>query len=301
MRELEQITAHTHPEHTVLVCDAMMGREAVNVAQGFHERLALDGLILTKLDGDSRGGAALAIRAATGVPIRFVTMGEAIDRLESFRPEGIASRILGMGDVVGLVQDFEQVVDAEQAEKDAERLLSGQFTLADFLSQLRTIQRMGPLKDMLEKLPFAGDLFPEGASVDPKQLTRIEAMILSMTPEERTHPRILDESRRRRVARGSGTKPSELAELLQRFEAMRKIMGQLGSAGPGLLGRIPGLGKLFGGGGGLPGLPAGVDPAQLAGMMPGMGGRRAARAQKAEARRDKRRQIRKHKRRGKKR
>ncbi len=297
MHELEQIAARTSPEATLLVCDSMMGREAVNVARGFAERLSLDGLILTKLDGDARGGAALSIRSATGLPIRFITIGEGTDRLETFRPEGLASRILGMGDIVGLVQDFEEVADQEQAEEDARRLLQGQFTLEDFLSQLRTLQRMGPLSDMLEKLPFAGELLPEGAQVDGSELKRVEAMILSMTPEERTRPEILDRSRQERVARGSGTKLAALGEMLKRFESMRKLIGGLGKGGGmgGMLSRMPGLGKMLGGG-----LP-GMDPAALREL--GVGeeapNRRAARAQKAEARRQKRKSMRKHKRRGK--
>ena len=170
MRELEEIAERTKPEHTTLICDAMMGREAVNVARGFAARIPLDGLILTKLDGDSRGGAALAIRAATGVPIRFVAMGEATDKLEAFRPEGLAQRVLGQGDVVGLMQDFEAVVDVEEAEKDAERMLRGKFSFEDFLSQLRTIQKMGSLTDLLAKIPGVSDMMPEGAKVDPGEL-----------------------------------------------------------------------------------------------------------------------------------
>ena len=298
MQELEQVVERTRPEFITLVCDAMMGRETVNVARGFAERLELSGLILTKLDADARGGAALAIRAATGVPIRFIATGEGTDRLESFRPEGLASRILGMGDVVGLVQDFEQVVDAEQAEADAERLLKGQFTLGDFLTQLGTLQKMGPLKDMMAKLPGISDVMPEGVDVDAGQLKQVEAMILSMTPQERARPEILDDSRLDRVAQGSGTKRADLHEMLKRFRTMRDLMGQIGKQGPGLLGRVPGLGRMLGGG---PGLPGGLDPAQLdaLGMGPA-GNRRAARAEKADARRNKRRQMRRHKRRGKK-
>ena len=253
-------------------------------------------LILTKLDGDARGGAALSIRSATGLPIRFITVGEGTDRLETFRPEGLASRILGMGDIVGLVQDFEEVADHEQAEEDARRLLQGQFTLKDFLSQLRTLQRMGPLSDMVEKLPFAGELLPEGANIDGRELKRVEAMILSMTPEERTRPEILDRSRHERVAAGSGTKLADLREMLKRFEGMRKLIGGLGKGGgmAGMLSRIPGLGKMLAGG-----MP-GMDPAALSEL--GAGGeapnRRIARAQKAEARRQKRKSLRKHKRRG---
>jgi signal recognition particle subunit SRP54 len=299
MQELEQVAARVEPELSVLVCDAMMGREAVNVARGFAERLKLDGLILTKLDGDARGGAALAIRSATGVPIRYITVGEATDRLEPFRAEGLASRILGMGDVVGLVQDFEASLDdqeAERAERDAERMLRGQFTLNDFLSQLAMIQKMGPLKDLLEKLPFAGDMFPDGVEVDGRELKRIEAMILSMTPEERKRPDVIDASRSARIARGSGTRAEELREMLKRFEAMRGMMSQMGKGGlGGMLGKVPGLGRLMGGGE-APDL-AGLDPTALAGAP----NRRAARAMKAQDRRQKRKQQRKHKRRGKRR
>jgi signal recognition particle subunit SRP54 len=285
MLELEEIATRVRPEMTLLVCDSMAGREAVNVARGFAERLALDGLILTKLDGDARGGAALAIREVTGVPVRYVTTGETPDRLEPFRGEGLASRILGMGDVVGLVRDFEEVVDAEQAEKDARRLLRGRFSLEDFLTQLRTLQKMGPLRDLLEKVPFAGDLMPEGVEVDEKQTRRIEAMILSMTPGERAGPEIIDASRCRRISSGSGTRVQEVEDLLQRFRTVRELMGRFGKGGG-----LPGLGKLFGGGG--PDL-AGIDPSAL-GLGGEMPSRRAARAMKAEDRRKQRKAKRKH-------
>ena len=292
MGELAQIDARLSPESTILVCDSMAGREAVNVARGFADRLKLDGLVLTKLDGDARGGAALAIRAATGVPVRYVTTGETTDQLETFRPEGLASRILGMGDVVGLMRDFEEVVDTEKAEKDAERMLRGSFTLDDFLTQLRTLQRMGPMRELIEKLPFGGDLLPDGAEVDPGHLRRIEAMILSMTPGERTRPEVIDPSRRRRIASGSGTREAEIDDLLQRFEQMQTLLAGVGKGG-GALGRLPGLGKLLGGGGAM---PPGIDPAAL-----GLGGapnRRAARAMKADARRKQRKSKRRHLRRG---
>jgi signal recognition particle subunit SRP54 len=295
MRELEEIQARTRPEHVTLICDAMMGREAVNVARGFAARLPIDGLILTKLDGDSRGGAALAIRAATGVPVRFVTMGEATDRLEAFRPEGLAQRVLGMGDVVGLMNDFEAVVDVEEAEKDAERMLRGKFSFEDFLTQLRTIQKMGSLTDLLAKIPGVSDMMPEGAKVDPQELRRIEAMITSMTPAERRQPELINPSRQNRIARGSGTKVPDVAGLLQRFKAMREMMASLGGAG-GMLGKLPGVGRMFGGGGGP---PAGFDPAQLAGMGGMAPNRRAARAQKAVAKREQRKAQKKHKKRNK--
>lgn len=296
MQELEEVAARVRPERTLLVCDAMMGREAVNVARGFAGRIALDGLVLTKLDGDARGGAALAIRTATGVPICYVTTGESAERLEPFRAEGLASRILGMGDVVGLMRDFEQVTDAERAQEDAERLLRGRFTLEDFLAQLRTLQRMGPIRDLVDKLPFAGEILPEGHDLDGKELRRTEAMILSMTSSERARPETIDDSRRARIARGSGTREEELSSLLTRFAAMRDMVAQLGKGG-GLLGKIPGLGRMLGGDGAE---LAGLDPAAL-----GLGGaapnRRVARAAKAEARRQQRKSKRKHVRRGRKR
>ena len=301
MNELGAIRERIHPQHIVLVCDSMAGREAVNVARGFAERLPLDGLILTKLDGDSRGGAALAIRQATGVPIRYVTVGEGVDRLETFRPEGLASRILGMGDVMSLMESFEKVADEEQAEKEAKRLLKGSFTLDDFLNQLRTLQKMGPLRDVLEKLPMAGQLFPEGVQVDGSELKRIEAMILSMTPQERREPELIQASRAARIARGSGSDVNQLRELLERFKAMRDMMAQLGKSMGGmggLLGRIPGAGRLFGGGGGAPDL-SGMDPAAIQQAL-GMGAapnRAAARAMRAEAKRKDRKQKRKHQRR----
>jgi signal recognition particle subunit SRP54 len=292
MAELEHVVARTHPEHIALVCDAMAGREAVNVARGFAARLKLDGLILTKLDGDARGGAALAIRAATGVPVRWITTGEAVDRLEGFRPEGLATRILGMGDVVGLMQDFEQVVDEETAEAEARKLLAGRFSLQDFLNQLRMISRLGPLKDLLEKIPGISELMPEGAQVDPRQLSRIEAMILSMTPAERERPELLEaRSRQERIARGSGTGVEDLRELLARFGAMRSLMATVGQLGPGILGRLPGIGELFGGGA-LPGVPASLPPEALAELGPLPANRRMARAQKAMAKRQKRQEQR---------
>ncbi|MCE2390874.1 MAG: signal recognition particle protein Srp54 [Proteobacteria bacterium] len=300
MGELERIAERAKPEHVALVCDAMAGREAVNVARGFHRRFALDGLILTKLDGDSRGGAALAIREATGVPIRWITTGEDLDRLEGFRPEGLASRILGMGDVVGLMQDFEQVVDEETAEEEARKLLQGDFSLQDFLKQLRTIGKLGPLSELMEKMPGMGDMMPEGTQVDPGQLKRTEAMILSMTPRERAQVELLNErSRQERVTRGSGTSLSDLRELLERFGAMRELMAQVGQAGPGLLSRIPGIGQMFGGG--PPGMPGSLPAEALAGLGPGTGNRRMARAQRSAEKRQKRQQQRKKQRRQKKR
>jgi signal recognition particle subunit SRP54 len=267
MAELDAVAEATEPANTLLVCDALMGRDAVNVASAFSERRPLDGVILTKLDGDARGGAALAVKAVTGVPIKFVGTGETVDRLEEFRPEGLASRILGMGDVVGLVRDFEEVVDAKQAEEDAERLLAGRFGMEDLLTQLRTIQKMGPLRDVLGKLPGMGQMAEQ---VDERELIKTQAMIQSMTPDERTRPERIDKSRASRIARGSGRSPREVLDLVGRFRQMREMMGALGgSGGGGLLGKIPGMGRLAGAG-----APAGFDPAALLG-----GGNRKLRRQ----------------------
>jgi signal recognition particle subunit SRP54 len=246
MTEMAAIAAAAKPDNTLLVIDAMIGQDAVRTAAEFHQRVPLSGFIMTKLDGDARGGSALSIRQVTGVPIRFVGSGETLDRLEAFRPEGFASRILGFGDIVGLVQDFEQAVDAEtaaKAEKDAERLLSGQFNLEDFLEQLALLKKMGSLKELMEKLPFFGQL-PEGFEVDEREFKRFEAMIHSMTPFERRHPEKLNDSRLARIAKGSGRREYEVRDLLQRFKMMRQMMGALGQQGPGFLAKLPGFSDL---------------------------------------------------------
>ena len=239
MTELHEIRAATSPANTLLVCDALMGRDAVNVAKAFNEKLALSGLILTKIDGDARGGAALAIKAVTGIPIKFLGTGEAVDRLEEFRPEGLASRILGMGDIVGLVQDFEEVVDEKEAEADAERLLKGKFGLDDLLKQMRTIQKMGSLREVFSKMPMFGSMADQ---VDEGELKRVEALIQSMTPDERKRPDIINKSRASRIAKGSGRRSKDVRGLIDRFGQMREMMSALGSgAGGGLLAKM-GLG-----------------------------------------------------------
>jgi signal recognition particle subunit SRP54 len=263
MQELEDIDKAAMPANIFLVLDAMTGQDAVNVAETFNQRLNLDGVIMTKLDGDARGGAALSVKEITGKPIKFLGMGETLDKLEEFRPEGLASRILGMGDVVGLVKDFEQVVDAEKAEEDALRMLKGKFDMQDFLEQIRLIQKMGSLKDLFEKLPFFGGALPDGVNLDDRELTKIEAMINSMTREERTNPQVFvatswedflstsgkqakrkradfSPGRVKRVAKGSGRGEHEVKELLQKFATMRQMMVQLG-ASTGLMGKIPGM------------------------------------------------------------
>jgi len=263
MQELEDIDKAVSPANIFLVLDAMTGQDAVNVAKTFNQRLNLDGVIMTKLDGDARGGAALSVKEFTGKPIKFLGMGESLDKLEEFRPEGLASRILGMGDIVGLVKDFEQVVDAEKAEEDALRMLKGKFDMQDFLEQIRLIQKMGSLKDLFEKLPFFGGGLPEGVNLDDRELTKIEAMISSMTTEERLNPQVFvattweefmatsgrqakrrradfDPGRVKRVSKGSGRTEVEVKELLQKFAQMRQMMVQLG-ASTGLMGKIPGF------------------------------------------------------------
>jgi len=260
MQELFRIQELTEPENVLLVCDAMIGQESVNIAQAFNERIRLTGFILTKLDGDARGGAAISIKEATGVPIKFVGMGEGLDRLEEFRPDGLASRILGFGDVVGLVKDFEEVVDEKKAEEDAMRMLRGDFGLGDFLNQIRAIKKMGPLQDIVEKLPFFSNGLPPSAKVDDYELVRIESIINSMTPVERKKPDTIDESRILRIAKGSGRKESEVKDLLVKFKDMRDLMVAMG--GGKIRGRWKGLKnlrKMFGGGFGMPEPVAGPD------------------------------------------
>ncbi len=243
MRELEEIKAAISPENTLLVCDAMIGQDAVKTAAEFDRRIGIDGFILTKLDGDARGGAALSIKEVTGKPIKFLGMGESLDRLEEFRPEGLASRILGFGDVVGLMKDFEAHVDQEQAERDAEKLLSGDFTLDDFVQQIRLVRKMGPLGELMEKFPLFGEL-PEGFQFDDAHLTRIVAMVDSMTGSERQRPDSIGDSRIARIARGSGRAEKEVRDLLKQYHAMRGVMRSIGSA-PGLLSRLPGIKQLM--------------------------------------------------------
>lgn len=240
MDELAAVRERTRSRNVLLVVDAMTGQDAVRMAAEFDRRLDLTGVILTKMDGDARGGAALSVRAVTGKPILYVGMGEDLGRLEPFRPDGVATRILGFGDVLGLVKDFEEVVEKEKAEEDAVKILKGEFNLYQFLDQIRAIQKMGSLRETLEKLPFFHEMVPEGATVDEGVLSRIEAMIQSMTPQEREKPEIIDESRARRIARGSGRKVAEVKDLLARFHTMREVMRRVGKQ-PSLLARLPGF------------------------------------------------------------
>jgi signal recognition particle subunit SRP54 len=240
MAELDAIREVTEPRNVLFVCDAMIGQDAVRTAKVFHDRLALTGFVLTKFDGDARGGAALSIKEVTGVPVQFVGMGEGMDRLEEFRPEGVASRILGMGDIVGLMKDFEEVVDTEKAEADAEKMLKGNFNFDDFLNQLETIQKLGPLKEVFEKMPMIGDMMPKGFSVDEKEIVRVKAMINSMTNQERRSPDVINDSRQRRIGRGAGLSHKNVKELMERFRMARTMMKEMGKAS-GLMGKVPGL------------------------------------------------------------
>ncbi len=243
MVELEEIKKAVAPENILLVADAMIGQDAVRTAAEFDRRLALDGFILTKLDGDARGGAALSIKEVTGKPIKFLGMGEALDKLEEFRPEGLASRILGFGDVVGLVKDFEQHVDEETAEADAKKILSGDFTLDDFVNQIQLVRKMGPLGELMEKFPIFGDL-PEGFQFDDQALGKIVAIVHSMTKAERQRPDVVTDARVKRIAKGSGRSEKEVRDLLKQYNSMRGVMKQIGSA-PGLLARLPGVKQLM--------------------------------------------------------
>jgi signal recognition particle subunit SRP54 len=223
MNEVAAIKEVTRPDEILFVVDAMTGQDAVNTAKAFHERLDFDGVVLTKLDGDSRGGAALSIRAVVQKPIKFIGVGEKLDALEPFHPERIASRILGMGDIVTLVEKAQEQFDQQKAVQLEEKLRKSQFTLEDFLEQLREVKKMGPLSQVLAMLP-GGNRIPADAQVDEKALVRIEAMIQSMTKEERLRPSILNGSRRRRIAMGSGTTVQEVNRLLKQFEEMQKMM-----------------------------------------------------------------------------
>ena len=287
MQELHDIKAALAPENILLVVDAMIGQDAVRTAASFNERLGISGVILTKLDGDARGGAALSVKEVTGAPIVFTGTGETTDRLEEFRPDGMAGRVLGFGDVVGLMKDFEEVVDQKKAEEDAARMLSGEFTLEDFLQQVRMIQQMGPLKDLVEKIPGMGGMMPPGAELDGKEFRKIEAMIQSMTRAEKRDAQLLvrEPGRATRVAQGSGTPVEAVNELVQKFVFIKQMMGNMGGQG-GLLGKLPGMkglamarnlrraaksGKMPAGmPGGFPGMPGGFPG--MPGGFPGMPG-----------------------------
>lgn len=242
MNELEQIVKKCKPTNIFLVCDSMTGQDAVNSAKQFNDKLELDGLILTKIDGDTRGGAAISIKAVTGKPIKYLGVGEKIDMIEEFHPDRLASRILGMGDVVSLVEKAQEVMDSNQAMSLQKKMLEDKWNLEDFLTQLRSIKKMGSLKSLLGMIPGVGSMM-KGVDLDDKELGQVEAMICSMTKEERTKPDIIDFSRRRRIAKGSGRSPADVQGLLKQFGQMRKMMREVSRLGP------MGLGSMFRGGG----------------------------------------------------
>jgi len=299
MDEVAQIAKAVRPHNQVLVVDAMTGQDAVRSAEAFHERLELTGVILTKLDGDARGGAAVSLKAVTGRPILFVGQGEKVDDLDVFQAERMAGRILGMGDVVGLVEKAQEAISEDEAQASFEKMVLGSFTLEDMLAQLRMIRKLGPMKKVLGMMPGMGGM-ADGLNVDDKQMNRLEALFTSMTMRERLQPDVLDMSRRRRIAKGSGQEVSAVNELLKRFKDMKRMMKQMnklglgaklgskakqkalkgmsstgelaGAGGGGGLFGGGGLGGLFGGGGG-GGAGAGGGMPDLAGMMGGGGAR----------------------------
>ena len=230
MNELLDIKSLTNPDHIFLVIDSMIGQDAITTASLFDKKLDLNGFILTKLDGDTRGGAAISIKEITKKPIRFTSFGEDLQSFELFRPEGLASRILGMGDIVSLAKDFEKHVTEEDAQKDINKLLKGSFSLDDFLKQLNMIKKIGSFKSILERIPGMQDMMPAGINIDEKEFTKFEAMILSMTKKERANPQILvkEKSRKLRITKGSGTKLEELDQLIDRFLIMRNMMSGFG-------------------------------------------------------------------------
>ena len=252
MEELKAIKAAVQPDEILLVVDAMTGQDAVNAAQSFNEWLDIDGVMLTKLDGDARGGAALSVKAVTGKPIKFVGSGEKLDQIEPFHPERMASRILGMGDVLTLIEKAEQALDQKKAAELEKRLRENKFTLQDFYDQLVQLKGMGSMQDMLAMVPGMNAGALKNVQVDEKALTRTEAIILSMTPYERENPNVLNHSRKQRIAAGSGVKVEEINKLLKQFTAMQQMVKQF--SGPGAKRKMKGLGGKLGGMQ-LPGMP----------------------------------------------
>ena len=297
MRQAVDIRAAVSPDEVLFVVDAMIGQDAVTTAEAFRDGVGFTGVVLTKLDGDARGGAALSVREVTGQPILFASNGEKLEDFDVFHPDRMASRILGMGDVLTLIEQAEQAFDAEQAEAAAHKMTSGQLTLEDFLEQMLAIRKMGPIANLLGMLPGAGQMKDQLAAVDDKQLDRLQAIIRGMTPAERADPKIINASRRLRIANGSGVRVAEVNELVNRFFEARKMMAQMagrfgfpgagrgsktrkgkkgkkvkgrGPTPPKLRGGLPGMPGMPGGlPGGFPGMPGGGAPGQLP---PGLGG-----------------------------
>jgi signal recognition particle subunit SRP54 len=237
MDELSRIRRETSPTNVLLVLDAMTGQEAVAVAEGFQDRIAFDGVVLTKLDGDARGGAALSVKAVTGKPIKLVSTGEKLDQIEYFHPDRMASRILGMGDVLTLIERAEAAAEEDDQEAMERRLRAGQFTFDDFLQAQRMMRKMGPLKNVVSMIPGLGKQM-QGVDIDDRELARVEAIVLSMTSDERKRPEIINGTRRARIARGSGTSVQQVNKLLQARKQMQKMMKQMGQ------GKMPNLQSL---------------------------------------------------------
>jgi len=252
MNELKNIKAEVKPHEILLVVDAMLGQDAVTVASAFNEALGIDGLVLTKLDGDTRGGAALSARAVTGKPIKFVGTGEKLDELDYFYPDRMASRILGMGDVLSLIEKAEQALDEKKALELEEKIRRNKFDLNDWLEQLQQVKKLGPMKDVLGMLPGMGKKLKD-VDIDEKQFDRTQAIILSMTPKERANPDIINPSRKRRIAAGSGMQVEDVNRLLSQFKQMQKMFKQLnGKGGKRMMKRMKNMGGMGGFGGGLP-------------------------------------------------
>lgn len=224
MEELENIQKEVNPDETILVIDSMMGQDAINVINGFNDKIKLSGVILTKLDGDTRGGVALSVKHLTNLPIKFIGVSEKMDGLTPFYPERMASRILGMGDILSIVEKVQDEIDEKEAEKTAKKMMKGNFDLEDFLNQLNQIKKLGPLENILKLLPGAKKMGLNKVNIDPKIMKRTEAIVLSMTPEERRNPSILKASRKKRIADGSGTTVTDVNRLLNQFEDMKKMM-----------------------------------------------------------------------------
>ena len=229
MDELDNIQKEVNPDETILVIDSMMGQDAINVINGFNDNIKLSGVILTKLDGDTRGGVALSVKHLTNLPIKFIGVSEKMDGLTPFYPERMASRILGMGDILSIVEQVQSEIDEKEAEKTAKKMMKGNFDLEDFLNQLNQIKKLGPLENLLKLLPGAKKMGLNNVNIDPKIMKRTEAIVLSMTLEERRDPSILKASRKKRIADGSGTTVTDVNKLLNQFEEMKKMMKMMGN------------------------------------------------------------------------
>ena len=229
MDELDNIKNKVNPQEILLVIDSMMGQDAINVITGFNDKLPLTGVILTKLDGDTRGGVALSVRHLTNVPIKFIGVSEKLDGLDSFDPERMAGRILGMGDIISLVEKATESIDEKEAEKTAKKMMQGKFDLEDFLSTMKQMKKLGPLENLIKLIPGAKKMGLGDIKIDPKQMAHVEAIVLSMTPKERRNPEIIKASRKTRIAKGSGTSVQEVNKLLQQFDQMKKMMKQFGN------------------------------------------------------------------------